>query len=215
MFTGIITHTAPVLSNPGSELVIKNPWVSDPTVHLVLGESIAINGVCLTLTQAPAQKDSAPLKELKFFVSTETLACSQLGSLAPGSIVNLERALRVGDSLSGHWVQGHVDEVGKIVEIAQDSGSHRMRVSCSAEFAPLLVHKGSITVNGISLTLNRVSPPSPKVPGWFELMIIPHTWEHTHLKNARVGDPVNLEADVLARHLERRMSFLNGATPHA
>ncbi len=199
MFTGLIQKTAPVRSaeQHGNELRLS---VETGWDDLALGESIATNGVCLTVAE-PALANGTVL----FHLSSETLERTAFRRLIKaGSRVNLERSLRPADRLGGHWVQGHVDGVGTLLSAESSGDSHRLRFSAPDRLAPYLVEKGSITVDGISLTLNRVSAPrAPET--FFEIMVIPHTWQETTLSDLAVGDAVNLEVDILAKYAERML----------
>lgn len=189
MFTGIIQKVARVLDSTHAgdhaEILIDTGY-AEP---LELGESIAVNGACLTV--AAVQERS----RAKFFLSRETLARTALEALKSGSRVNLERSLRASDGLSGHIVQGHVDGLGQVARIADHPETREIELALPPTLARYCVEKGSICVNGVSLTVNSVDPVG--------LMIIPHTLSATNLADLRVGDWVNIEVDVLAKYLER------------
>jgi riboflavin synthase len=157
--------------------------------ELKLGESVAVNGCCLTVTKA--EKQSFDVEAV-----ATTLAGTSLGRLATGDAVNLERALRAGDRLGGHFVQGHVDEVGKVRRIEQHSGHWVLAVETDRRNSRLLVEKGSVCVDGISLTVASVRP------GEFAVNIIPHTWASTSLKQRRTGEPVNVEYDLVVKAVQ-------------
>jgi riboflavin synthase len=157
-----------------------------------LGDSIAVNGVCLTVITFNAHSFEAD-------VSNETLACTTLGNLAVGTPVNLEKALLPTTRLGGHLVSGHVDGVGEIVKLASDGRSLRFTLRVPQELMRYIAAKGSICVEGISLTVNRVEGQT------FDLNLVPHTLEKTNLKDAGVGRSVNLEVDIIARYLERML----------
>ena len=161
------------------------------TDPIALGESIAVNGCCLTVVA------SDPF--LEFDLSEETFSRTTLGAFKPGSKVNLERAMRLGDRLGGHIVQGHVDGVGAVVSVREEAGSWVMRFSVPTGSERYLIDKGSVCLDGVSLTV--VSP----VGNEFEVAVIPHTWAYTNLSSLRIGDAVNVEFDVLAKHVERLM----------
>ncbi|WGM31054.1 riboflavin synthase [Brevundimonas sp. NIBR11] len=191
MFTGIITDVGRVRSVAQTErdrrYEVETAWdVSD----IDLGASISHAGVCLTVVE---KGDGWFAVE----VSGETLDKTTLGSWAAGTPVNLERATRVGDELGGHIVSGHVDGLGTVVSITPEGGSHRIAIEAPAPLHRFIAAKGSITVDGVSLTVNSVDGQR------FGLNIIPHTWEATTLGALKVGDPVNLEIDMLARYLAR------------
>lgn len=156
---------------------------------LELGESIAVDGCCLTvIAQAPGSFDVE--------VSHESLACTNLGAKQQGAPVNLERAMRLGDRLGGHWVQGHVDGVGTLAAVRDVGESHEIEIAFPAALGKYVVDKGSITVSGVSLTVNAVRE------GRIAINLIPHTWTHTTFACTPVGAPVNLEVDVLAKYVE-------------
>jgi len=161
-----------------------------------LGDSIAVNGVCLTaMALAP---DSFSVD-----VSAETLRVT--AGFMPGAEVNLEKALRLADRLGGHLVSGHVDGVGTVHRFAPAGESHLLEIDTPAELARYIIRKGSITVNGVSLTVNTVAGTR------FSLNLIPHTLEMTTLKHLQAGSRVNLEVDMIARYVERMMQFTNPA----
>lgn len=155
-----------------------------------LGDSISVQGVCLTVTRKEGSRFFAD-------VSRETLAKTTLGKLAPGSSVNLEPALRAGDALGGHMVSGHVDAVGMLVTLAQDARSWRMEFELPAPLIRFVASKGSICLNGVSLTVNQVRDRR------FDVNIIPHTLAVTTLGELEAGDGVNVEIDLIARYIER------------
>ncbi|HJR23963.1 MAG TPA: riboflavin synthase [Acidimicrobiales bacterium] len=188
MFTGIVEELGTVVSREGPRLRIAATTVLDDAV---LGASIAVNGCCLTVVGF----DTAD-GWWEADVVDETYARSSLGVLAPGHRVNLERPVRLSDRLGGHLVQGHVDGVGEIVTPAPD-----LRVRCDRELLRFVVEKGSITIDGISLTV--VAP----LDDGFTVAVIPHTQEVTTLGHKGPGDPVNLEVDVTAKYVERLLSW--------
>ena len=194
MFTGLITACHPLLaSDPvagGRRLRVANPYGT-----LNPGESIAVNGVCLTVESHDAHATT-------FFASPETLARTTLGLLTTGRRVNLERALRASDRLGGHIVQGHVDAIGRLESIRDEGGSWRLDFSLPAELSRYCIVKGSICLDGISLTINGLGPVADgRMPLWVQ--IIPHTWQATHLHTLKPGDPVNVEVDPIAKYVER------------
>lgn len=186
MFTGIVQALGSVLANVDGVLTIRHGIPG--AQH---GESIAVNGVCLTVTGS-SQEDS-----LHFDLSPETLARTSLGSLKTEQVVNLERALRVGDSLGGHFVQGHVDAVGSVDVIREEGNGRVFTFRAPNEYGRYLIDKGSICVDGISLTV--VNPRE----GVFDTWIVPHTFESTNLHALTTGGRVNLEFDVLAKYMEK------------
>ena len=195
MFSGIIERLAPVtgVSQQGRTrvLVLQSGWDD-----LSLGESVAINGVCLTVTHLEASGAAT------FFVSPETTSRSGLGRVAEGDRVNLERSVRLETRLSGHLVQGHVDGTARLVTVTPEEGAFRLELALPTALARYCVEKGSIALDGISLTINSVSPAADgsTIIG---ITIIPHTWEHTNLHAARRGDEINVEVDVIAKYVER------------
>ncbi len=195
MFTGIIEATGEVLgmqSQGGDQRLHIGTGQLD--MHdVALGDSIAVSGVCLTVVEYSADAFYAD-------VSNETLACTILGELQPGARVNLEKALLPTTRLGGHLVSGHVDGVGEIVAIEQDARSWRFSIKAPRAIARYIAAKGSICVDGISLTVNHVDSDV------FGLNIVPHTLQETNLDDARVGRRVNLEVDIIARYLERLLS---------
>lgn len=197
MFTGIVEELGEVTGRDAlvdaARLIIRGPVVTSDAGH---GDSIAVNGVCLTVVEVlPDGRFSAD-------VMAETLNRSNLGELRPGSPVNLERAAAVNSRLGGHIVQGHVDGTGEIVARTPSEHWEVVRVAMPAAVARYVVEKGSITVDGISLTVSGLGAD----PGdWFEVSLIPTTRELTTLGSAPVGTQVNLEVDVIAKYVERLM----------
>jgi len=158
---------------------------------LPLGASIAVNGACLTIV---ARRSGRP-STFQADVGPETLSCTTLGSLGPGTRVHLEPALRLGDSLGGHMVSGHVDGTGRVESARKQAGTLALRVSAPDDVAPYLFKKGSIAIDGVSLTVNKVEG------ALFEVLLIPHTLEVTLLGELRAGSRVNLEADMIAKQV--------------
>lgn len=197
MFSGIIESLGTVESlerrGEDARLVVRHGFGD---IELTLGESICTSGVCLTAVAFPPGSYVADL-------SAETLRRTTLGSLKPGDAVNLERSLRLGDRLSGHFVFGHVDGVGRVDALDASGAGYTLRVATDASLAPYLVDKGSIAVDGISLTMCDVRDSS------FAVALIPHTFEVTTLSRRRVGDPVNVEIDMLARYARRAIEFVS------
>ncbi len=198
MFTGLITDVGQVRAIRAGEAA-SDTRVEIATAYdlesLPLGASIACSGVCLTAVD----KGRAPEGPWWFAVevSAETLSVTALSQWAPGRPVNLERSLRVGDELGGHIVQGHVDGVATLARIAPEGGSHRLWITVPEPLAPFIAPKGSIAVDGVSLTVNEATADG------FGVNIIPHTWTHTAFHGAQEGDLVNIEVDVLARYVAR------------
>jgi len=196
MFTGLIEEIGSITSitdsGDGAVVEISAHTVLDDVSH---GDSIAISGVCLTVI------DSTP-SSFRADVMKETLLHSAAGSWKPGTKVNLERAARVGDRLGGHIVQGHVDATSEVLEVKPGDQWSVIRISLQEDIAPLVAHKGSITVDGVSLTVSAVGRD------WAEVSLIPETLSATTLGEAIVGDVVNVETDVLARHVLRLREFV-------
>ncbi len=186
MFTGIISEVGTVLQG-GRRITIEAPAAAP---KLSLGGSVAVNGVCVTATGLEAATFSADLVD-------ETLARSNLGSLAKGGQVNLELPLRAGDPLDGHLVLGHVDGVGRVLEVREVGVGRELRIELPPELAPFVAEKGGIAVDGASLTVTAARDST------FDVALIPHTLAHTIAGNYRPGSSVNLEVDVLARYVER------------
>ncbi|WP_194765559.1 riboflavin synthase [Microbacterium sp. UFMG61] len=200
MFTGIIEEigeiTAIAPAGDGWRLTVRAPKAASDAVH---GESIAVSGVCLTVVDSTADTFDAD-------VMKQTLDVAALGGASVGTRVNIEKAMPVGARLGGHIVQGHVDGVGSIVEVRPGAQWSVLRVSLPRDLAPLVVDKGSISVDGTSLTVSAVSPVNAE-DSWFEISLIPETLAATTLGARAVGDRVNLETDILARHVERLLAF--------
>ncbi len=192
MFTGIIEAKGRVarLEPKGGDLRLLIETGDLPLADVQLGDSIATNGVCLTVVDLPGNGYWAD-------VSGETLAYSTIGQWATGQPVNLEKALTPTTRLGGHIVSGHVDGVGEVVERHRDARSERFRIKAPDNLAKYIAHKGSITIDGTSLTVNKVEGAE------FELNIVPHTLKWTIMDSYQPGTRVNLEVDVLARYLER------------
>lgn len=200
MFTGIIEEIGEIAaiapSGDGWRLTVRAPKAASDAVH---GESIAVSGVCLTVVGSTADTFDAD-------VMKQTLDVSALGALEVGSRINIEKAMPVGARLGGHIVQGHVDGIGRVLEVRPGEQWRVLRFSLTPDLAPLVVDKGSISVAGTSLTVSAVSDPTAE-PAWFEVSLIPETLEATVLGALAVGDVVNLETDILARHVERLLAF--------
>ena len=196
MFTGIVEKVGEVteLSRSGTATVIV---VATSFTDLALGESVAVNGACLTVTES--REDRA-----RFFVSDETLRLTNLSALQVGSKVNLERALTLSTRLSGHLVQGHVDGLARFegAETLQSAEglSYRVAFNLPHGLSRYCVHKGSIALNGTSLTLNRVDGDR------VEILLIPHTWANTNLSALSQGDTVNVEVDLMAKYAEKLLA---------
>lgn len=194
MFSGIIECLARVHGTDpmGGSLKVT---IETGCADLELGESIAVNGVCLTV----AAHDQSGVAE--FFLSPETLDRTALGALEIGDRVNLERSVRLETRLSGHMVQGHVDGLARLISFKEEAGAYRLDFDVPADLARYCVAKGSIALNGISLTINSIDAADQNFR--VGVMIIPHTWEHTNLHALAEGDTVNVEVDVIAKYVER------------
>ena len=197
MFSGIIEAigTVATLERHAEDATLTIHGGLAPA-SLEIGESIATNGVCLTVRRVDVQGFVAD-------ASVETLRRTTLGDLLPGDPVNLERSLRVGDRVSGHFVFGHVDTIGEVAGIEREGDGWRFRFAFPTDFAPFATDKGSVAVDGISLTMCDCDAAS------FSVAVIPHTAEVTTLGRRRVGDRVNLEADMLARYVRRALAIGN------
>lgn len=202
MFTGLVESLGAVESldpAPGGARLTLSP--DAPFENLATGESIAVNGACLT---AEAGSTS---RRLSFFLSDETLAKTSLRTLRPGSTVNLERALAAGERFGGHLVMGHVDTVGTLRRLEAHGDGWDLEIGFPESFRPYVAPKGSVTIDGISLTPVDVTPTSLTVA------VIPHTYQRTALRTRLPGDPVNLEADIIARYVVQFLANTTNAAP--
>jgi riboflavin synthase len=192
MFTGIIIASGRLVSmtERGGDLELGIDAGRLDLSRIAVGDSVSVQGVCLTATRIEGPVFYAD-------VSRETLAKSTLGALKTGARVNLEPSLRAGDALGGHLVSGHVDAVGRLVDLKEDARSRRLQFELPAELMRFVAPKGSICIDGVSLTVNRVEGQL------FDVNIIPHTSEVTTLSDLALGDHVNVEIDVIARYLDR------------
>jgi riboflavin synthase len=199
VFTGIIVATGRVslLTEKGGDLELVIDAAGLDVARLAVGDSVSVQGVCLTVTRLEGTRFHAD-------VSRETMAKTTLGGLGSGSRVNLEPSLRAGDALGGHWVSGHVDAVGKLKGLVQDARSRRLEFELPASLMRYVAPKGSICVNGVSLTVNNTDGRR------FDVNIIPHTLNVTTLGELKIDDGVNIEIDVIARYLERLMTKTEG-----
>ncbi len=200
MFTGIVEALGEVMKIEASgelvRLVIRAPDVTEG-VHI--GDSVAINGTCLTVTALDE-------RDLEFQAVRETLEKTNLGDLAAGHGVNLERAMRAGGRLDGHIVQGHVDGTGTVARLERDGDDVRFHVDCDPSFASLVIDKGSVCIDGVSLTVVGVREDG------FDVALIPHTLEVTTLGRRRPGERVNLEADVIGKYVVRYLERIGAGT---
>jgi riboflavin synthase len=193
MFTGLIEATGRVdnVQPDGSARRIR---IATPIGReLAIGDSVAVNGVCLTVVTVDADGFTA-------VVSPETLRVTNLGDATPGRVVNLERPVRADGRLGGHFVLGHVDAVGRIARIAPDGECYWLDIDVPASLEALMIPKGSIAVDGISLTVASLSGARVGI------QIVPHTWSHTALAHARAGDAVNLEGDMIGKYVARLLA---------
>jgi riboflavin synthase len=197
MFSGIVERIGQVAAVAAEGSGARRLSIATGFVDLARGESVAVNGVCLTVVR----HDDQGLAD--FFVSPETLARSNLATAVADSRLNLERAVTLDTRLSGHLVQGHVDGAATLAQVIDDAGSWRVRLTLPATLRGYCVEKGSIALNGVSLTLNSVDPPDAQGRFAVGVTLIPHTWAHTNLQHAAIGDPINVEVDVLAKYVER------------
>ncbi len=206
MFTGIVTALGtirsidPIGAGKDMRLVIHAPW--EDTASIALGASISCSGCCLTAVELGADWFAVD-------VSAETLSCTTMGTWRVGSQVNLERSLKVGDELGGHIVSGHVDGVGRTVSAVPENGSIRWTFQVPAELSRFIAEKGSIAINGVSLTVNAVRGDT------FGVNIIPHTASVTSFATLQPGDAVNIEIDMLARYVARLAEAQSGAAKGA
>lgn len=200
MFTGLIEELGSITAiepvGDSLRLTVRGPKVVADASH---GDSISVNGTCLTVIEQTADTFTAD-------VMAQTIKMSAVPDLEVGSPVNLERAALAGDRLGGHIVQGHVDGTATLTAITEAEQWRVLRFGLSRELAALLVDKGSVTVSGVSLTVSNISDPS-EPDQWFEVSLIPETLVATIMGSLKVGDRVNIETDMLARHVARMMHF--------
>ena len=200
MFTGIIEHLGTIsrleINSGGGNLVVHAPSL---TPKLEISASVAVNGCCLTVVHRDDEHFSADL-------SSETLAKASFALLKTGARVNLEQPITAGKEFGGHFVLGHVDGTGRVAHLTADGDSWRYAIQIPAELTRYIVSKGSITIDGFSLT----------VASWrnyiAEIAVIPYTWQHTNIRDRVSGDPVNLEADILGKYIERYLAQRESAT---
>lgn len=195
MFTGLVEEIGEIVavepSGDGTRITVRAPLAVEDAEH---GASIAISGVCLTVIGWGSDWFAADVMQ-------ETLDVTTIGAKGPGARVNVERAMRAGDRLGGHIVQGHVDGQAEVLQVRPGDAWRVIRLSLDPAHAPLVVQKGSITVDGVSLTVSDAGAD------WFEISLIPETLEATTLGALGVGDRVNIETDILARHIARLIQF--------
>jgi len=195
MFTGIITDIGQLVSREGGKFELRSHYAA---ASIALGASICCDGVCLTVTNVSPEPDGC---RFQVDVSNETLSKTALGAWQLGQSINLERALRAGDELGGHIVSGHVDGLATILDIRADGESRRFLLEAPAHLAPYIAPKGSVALDGTSLTVNEVAGPR------FGVNLIPHTLTVTTWGRKEIGQSLNLEVDMFARHIARLMEF--------
>ena len=202
MFTGIVEELGEVVdfaaTADGARLTVRAPGAVLDAGH---GDSISVSGVCLTVVDHGADWFTADVMGV-------TIDMSTLGTVAAGDHVNIERAMQVGDRLGGHIVQGHIDGTSTVLSVADEGSWRIVRFSLTPELAPLVARKGSIAVHGVSLTVSAVGRD------WFEASLIPETLTATSLGALAVGDSVNIETDILARHVARMAEFTDATVRH-
>jgi riboflavin synthase len=204
MFTGLVEAVGEITEMTAMASGLRLCVATGLADSLKSGDSVTVNGVCLTTTVAEAGVLHAD-------IGPETARVTTLGGMRRGTIVNLERPLRADGRLGGHFVQGHVDATGVIEEIRPEAECYWVTLTFPSLLAPFIIHRGSIAVDGISLTVAGLGSDR------FDVQIVPHTWEHTNLKFARVRDRVNLECDVLGKYVVRAVELigLDGQRPKA
>ena len=198
MFTGIIDHNGQIIKiakkrNKDISFFVLTKFKPK---DIKLGSSISCNGVCLTVCKIKKLKNKV---ELLFDVSNETINCTNFSKLKIGSKINLEKSLRIGDEISGHFVYGHVDEVSKLLTIKRIKGSHQLKFSKSKKLSKYIAKKGSFAVDGVSLNINSTDSKS------FSVNIVPYTWEHTNFNKLKVNSLINVEVDMLARYVSQNL----------
>ncbi len=203
MFTGLVETTGKVISlekSGGNDNAVWRLMIDAPAFAgtLAIGDSVANNGCCLTVVAIAGT-------QLGFDVLDETLKRTSFALLKPGSAINLERSMAANGRMGGHFVTGHVDATGTIVSLAQEGANFRLCVKPPREFLKYLVYKGSVAIDGISLTVAALDD----VAGTFDIWLIPHTMAETNLRERQAGEPVNLEFDILAKYVERAALFAN------
>jgi riboflavin synthase len=190
MFTGLVERVAEIVESKPTSAGIRLRIGSPLAAELAAGESVAVNGVCLTVIQAQGS-------EIHFDVGPETVRVTTLGNLGPGALVNLERPLRADGRMGGHFVQGHVDGIGYVEELRAHGDSHWLTVSFPHALAPYIIPKGSIAIDGISLTVAGLGK------GRIDLMVLSYTMENTNVRTMKPGDRVNLECDMIGKYVVR------------
>ena len=195
MFTGLVECTGEVLEiqpvEKGARYAIRIPFAAE----LALGDSVAVNGCCLTVDKVDGDR-------VEFDLLTQTMRVTSLGCLTPGSICNLERAMGGAGRFGGHFVSGHVDTTGRVVSITPVGQDHMVRVAIPAEYRRYVIDKGSICIDGISLTVANITSPAE-----LEFWITPHTWQRTNMHAYEPGTVVDIEVDMLAKYIENFMTL--------
>jgi riboflavin synthase len=194
MFTGLIEAVGEVVECKGTSAGMRLRVRTTLASELTPGESVCVNGVCLTVTVAEKG-------EMHADIGPETARITTLGGLKRGQSVNLERAMRADARIGGHFVQGHVDATGMVGEMRNEVESHWLTITFPPSLAPYLIRKGSVAVDGISLTIAGLGDSR------FDVMIIPFTWEHTNLRTLKAGDRVNLECDMIGKYVARSLEL--------
>ncbi len=202
MFSGIVKALGTIVEIERqaelSRVTIDSPLFRSGERVFGVGDSIAVSGVCLTVVTLDGRAPTAPFL---FDVGSETLRKTTLSGAKPGQLVNLEPSLRMGDSLDGHLVQGHVDCVATVRSVVQEGNTFRVEIGLPAPLRPLVAPKGAITVDGVSLTVGEVGAES------FSVYVVPHTWQVTTMQGYEAGTAVNLEGDMIARYLQRLLEM--------
>lgn len=198
MFTGLIEAVGRVGGISRAAAGLRIAIQTDMAADLADGESVSVNGVCLTVSQREATGFSAD-------IGPETARVTTLGSVNPEQPVNLERAMAANGRFGGHFVQGHVDGIGTIREVRVEGDARWLRVAFPPDLAPFFVPKGSVALDGVSLTVAALGPDH------FDVMIIPFTWGHTNLSGLQVGSPVNLEGDIVGKYVARAVQLFGSA----
>jgi riboflavin synthase len=204
MFTGLVEGVGDLVERKSTSGGFRLRIASPLAPELAAGDSIAVNGVCLTVILAEEN-------EIHADIGPETVRVTTLGALPRGSFVNLERPLRADSRFGGHFVQGHVDAIGHVEELRQDAEFHWLTVSFPPQLAPFIVHKGSIAIDGISLTVAGLGADR------IDIMVVPYTMAHTNLGRVKIRDRVNIECDMVGKYVVRAAELagltLNGSRP--
>jgi riboflavin synthase len=199
MFTGLVEAIGEITEVKPTAGGVRLRLATALAAELANGDSLAVNGVCLTVVSADAEA-------VHMDVSPETVRVTTLGTIGRGAVVNLERPLRADSRLGGHFVQGHVDGIGTVDELRRDGDSYWLTVVYAPALAAFIVRKGSIAVDGISLTVAGVDDRR------FDVQIIPYTWTHTNLQGVKSGEAVNIECDILGKYVARSLELASAAT---